>query len=230
MNAAVIVFVLIALAVGGLIGWLIGSRDGAAARQTVDKSAAAARRGGEGTRFQPLGRRTSSLLSRPAGGAREIVRAADRSAQGSQGEPFGAIPRDRQQVARRRAQDLSRAGRREVHAKAVTPVELLLQDLSGEAADDRKGARRPLCGLREAVELVRTGQGQVRDETRSLVNALRASPKARGRWGEQSLKNVLEQAGSKRIRRFPDGSVGRGRGRDGCARTSWCGCRAGESW
>ena len=28
-----------------------------------------------------------------------------------------------------------------------------------------------------------------------LVNALRSSPKARGRWGEQSLKNVLEQAG-----------------------------------
>src|SRR5207248_7181383 len=51
------------------------------------------------------------------------------------------------------------------------------------------------AGLREAVELVRTGQGQVRDETRHLVNALRASPKARGRWGEQSLKNVLEQAG-----------------------------------
>ena len=30
---------------------------------------------------------------------------------------------------------------------------------------------------------------------RNLVNALRSSPKARGRWGEQSLKNVLEQAG-----------------------------------
>src|SRR5690606_27070771 len=28
-----------------------------------------------------------------------------------------------------------------------------------------------------------------------LVNALRSSPKARGRWGEQSLRNVLEQAG-----------------------------------
>jgi DNA recombination protein RmuC len=51
------------------------------------------------------------------------------------------------------------------------------------------------AGLREAVELVRTGQGQVRDETARLVNALRSSPKARGRWGEQSLKNVLLQAG-----------------------------------
>jgi len=51
------------------------------------------------------------------------------------------------------------------------------------------------AGLREAVELVRTGQTQVRDEAARLVNALRASPKARGRWGEQSLKNVLENAG-----------------------------------
>jgi DNA recombination protein RmuC len=51
------------------------------------------------------------------------------------------------------------------------------------------------AGLREAVELVRAGQGQVRDETRNLVNALRSSPKQRGRWGEQSLRNVLEQAG-----------------------------------
>jgi DNA recombination protein RmuC len=49
--------------------------------------------------------------------------------------------------------------------------------------------------LREAVELVRSGQTQVRDETARLVNALRSSPKSRGRWGEQSLKNVLEQAG-----------------------------------
>ena len=51
------------------------------------------------------------------------------------------------------------------------------------------------AGLREAVDLVRAGQTQVRDEAAKLVNALRASPKARGRWGEQSLKNVLEQAG-----------------------------------
>jgi DNA recombination protein RmuC len=49
--------------------------------------------------------------------------------------------------------------------------------------------------LREAVTLLHAGHAQVRDETRNLVNALRSSPKARGRWGEQSLRNVLEQAG-----------------------------------
>jgi DNA recombination protein RmuC len=49
--------------------------------------------------------------------------------------------------------------------------------------------------LREQVKLLHAGHMQVRDETVRLVNALRASPKARGRWGEQSLRNVLEQAG-----------------------------------
>jgi DNA recombination protein RmuC len=49
--------------------------------------------------------------------------------------------------------------------------------------------------LKEQVSLLHAGHVQVRDETRNLVNALRSSPKARGRWGEQSLKNVLEQAG-----------------------------------
>ena len=50
-------------------------------------------------------------------------------------------------------------------------------------------------GLREQIEHVRTGQGQVRDEARRLVTALTSSPKQRGRWGEKSLENVLTQAG-----------------------------------
>ncbi|MGK2912502.1 MAG: DNA recombination protein RmuC [Sphingobium sp.] len=49
--------------------------------------------------------------------------------------------------------------------------------------------------LREAVEQVKLGQGQVRDETAKLVNALRAAPKTRGRWGEQQFKNLIETAG-----------------------------------
>lgn len=51
------------------------------------------------------------------------------------------------------------------------------------------------AGLREAVELVRAGQGQVRDEARRLVTALTSSPKQRGRWGEKGLENVLTMAG-----------------------------------
>ncbi len=83
-----------------------------------------------------------------------------------------------------------------------TKLQSLLQPVEATLKRYEEGLQRVekervdhYAGLREAVELVRTGQGQVRDETRNLVNALRSSPKARGRWGEQSLKNVLEQSG-----------------------------------
>src|SRR3954471_11068541 len=36
MDATVLLFVVVALAVGALIGWLLGSRDGAGAKQTVE--------------------------------------------------------------------------------------------------------------------------------------------------------------------------------------------------
>ena len=42
---------------------------------------------------------------------------------------------------------------------------------------------------------MRLGQERVSGEAAKLVNALRNAPKARGRWGEQQLRNVLETCG-----------------------------------
>jgi DNA recombination protein RmuC len=77
----------------------------------------------------------------------------------------------------------------------LAPVETTLRRYEEGLGKVEKERVDSYAALREAVELVRAGQSQVRDETRSLVNALRSSPKARGRWGEQQLKNVLEMAG-----------------------------------
>lgn len=49
--------------------------------------------------------------------------------------------------------------------------------------------------LNGQIEQLRLGQEQVRAEAVRLGNSLRNAPKARGRWGEQQLKNVLEQCG-----------------------------------
>jgi len=49
--------------------------------------------------------------------------------------------------------------------------------------------------LHGQIEALRTGQEAVRAEAMRLGNSLRNAPKARGRWGEQQLKNVLEQCG-----------------------------------
>lgn len=101
-------------------------------------------------------------------------------------------------------QFLERADQRfhQAGEKSEAQLKVLLQPVETTLKRYEEGLQRvekervdSYAGLREAVEQVRVGQGQVKDEAARLVNALRSSPKARGRWGEQSLRNVLEQAG-----------------------------------
>jgi DNA recombination protein RmuC len=49
-----------------------------------------------------------------------------------------------------------------------------------------------LAGL---IEGMRAGQEAIRREAQRLGNSLTNAPKARGRWGERALQNVLEQCG-----------------------------------
>src|SRR5688572_5692071 len=77
----------------------------------------------------------------------------------------------------------------------LQPVEATLKRYEEGLSKVEKERVGSYEALKEQVKLLHAGHMQVRDETVRLVNALRASPKARGRWGEQSLKNVLEQAG-----------------------------------
>lgn len=84
----------------------------------------------------------------------------------------------------------------ETQIKALlNPVEATLKRYEEGLGRVERDRVESYSALREQVEQVRTGQTQVREETARLVNALRSSPKARGRWGEQQLRNVLEMAG-----------------------------------
>jgi len=49
--------------------------------------------------------------------------------------------------------------------------------------------------LQGLIQSLRDGQEQVRREAQRLGNSLTNAPKARGRWGERALQNVLEQCG-----------------------------------
>ncbi|MCZ8370409.1 MAG: DNA recombination protein RmuC [Porphyrobacter sp.] len=49
--------------------------------------------------------------------------------------------------------------------------------------------------LAGVIEEMRKGQDEVRREAQRLGNSLTSGPKARGRWGERALQNVLEQCG-----------------------------------
>lgn len=77
----------------------------------------------------------------------------------------------------------------------LNPVETTLKRYEDGLARVEKDRVGSYAELREAVQQVHLGQGQVREETAKLVNALRAAPKTRGRWGEQQFKNLIETAG-----------------------------------
>ncbi|MGE4322207.1 MAG: DNA recombination protein RmuC [Sphingobium sp.] len=77
----------------------------------------------------------------------------------------------------------------------LTPVEATLKRYEEGLQRVEKDRIGSYAELREAVQQVQLGQGQVRDETAKLINALRAAPKTRGRWGEQQFRNLIETAG-----------------------------------
>jgi DNA recombination protein RmuC len=200
-TVSIILAVIIGVALGALIGWLYASRT----------SAADAERAARAAELQRLldavtGERDEALQAKAGlqADARNFeTRMAD--LQKSRDELVNQFREIGDKLLEKAHKDfLAKAGERfsEADKASESKLKALLQPVEATLKRYEEGLARVekervdhYAGLREAVELVRAGQGQVRDETRNLVNALRSSPKARGRWGEQSLRNVLEQAG-----------------------------------
>jgi DNA recombination protein RmuC len=194
MDAAVIAFVLVALSVGAALGWLWAAREAAGAKQTVENLRLQL---DEVVRERDANRGAVSELAALKAAQQEREKAFQQQIEALK-EAKESLSAQFHEIASKLLGDarnsfLEQAG--EKFTQAVSPVETLLKTYQEKLQTIEKERVDHYAGLREAVDLVRTGQGQVRDETRNLVNALRASPKARGRWGEQSLRNVLEQAG-----------------------------------
>ena len=205
MDASLIIVAIIALALGGLIGWLLGSRGGEQGRATAESlrlqlDGVVVERDRALGEIGPLNAELARLRAESEHFDQRMKDlAANRDALIAQFREIG------DQLLEKAHKDfLAKAGERFSEADKATqaklqnllqPVEATLKQYQSKLDAVEKERVDHYAGLREAVELVRTGQGQVRDETRNLVNALRSSPKARGRWGEQSLRNVLVQAG-----------------------------------
>ena len=98
----------------------------------------------------------------------------------------------------KRAQDrfAESEGKNEARIKALlAPVGERLKNYEDQVASleaKRVDSFGQLTGL---IEGMRAGQEAIRAEAQRLGNSQTNAPKARGRWGERALQNVLEQAG-----------------------------------
>lgn len=217
MDPGVIIGVaLVAALVGGLVGWLAGSRgiaEGKAVSEalrlqldSVREERDAAR--GESERLRSEREHVAAELA--AIRSAEQVRAEKHAEQVAQliaiqdglraqfAEVGGKLLENAQQ------QFLERADQRfkESEATSSDKIKNLLQPVHDrlqryeEAVGKVEEERRKDFGLLTGhIEAMKSGTERVSAEAAKLVNALRNAPKARGRWGEQQLRNVLESCG-----------------------------------
>ncbi len=78
--------------------------------------------------------------------------------------------------------------------ESVQPLQEMLEKYKTQLAELERKRESAYGGLHQYLENVAQTQVELRKETGSLVAALR-SPQVRGKWGEVSLKRVVELAG-----------------------------------
>ncbi|QNE30982.1 DNA recombination protein RmuC [Sphingomonas sp. NBWT7] len=222
MDPVVVVFVILALLAGLAAGWWLASRGVVVLRAERDARAEEAKRAivdlagvEERARTADSLRAELAAVRADRDGARGDVARLEAEARGFDArlaelrEAKDALTAQFSQVGQTllaEAQDrfLQRATERfrESEETAGQNLRAMLQPVSDRLQRYEEGVakveaeRRDAFGeLRGQIEQMRVGQESVRSEAAKLVNALRNAPKARGRWGEQQLRNVLESCG-----------------------------------
>jgi len=79
-------------------------------------------------------------------------------------------------------------------AQLVLPLRASLERTEAQVLSLERERREAFASLRTQIEALSGGQAQLSRETRNLATALRR-PEVRGRWGELSLRRIVELAG-----------------------------------
>jgi DNA recombination protein RmuC len=200
-----IIIGLVALALGALIGWLFASRQSAGAAQTVDTLRLQL---DEVVKERDLNREAAtrlaaleaSQLEREKGfeaRIKELVEAKEAlSAQFA--EISNKLLSEAQEAFLKRADQRFKQSEESAGSNLKALLQPVHERLERYETTVQKveAERRDAFGMLSGqIEAMRTGTERVSAEAAKLVNALRNAPKARGRWGEQQLRNVLETCG-----------------------------------
>ncbi len=212
----VIVVGLVALALGAAIGWLLGSRGGEQGKATAE----ALRLQLDGVRDErDAARAEVERASREREGlASELaaVRSAESIRAEKHAEQIAQLVEIQEGLRAQFAevggklldhaqkQFLERADQRFKQAEEnsgsnlkalLQPVHERLERYEQAVTRVEEERRKDFGLLTGHIEAMKSGTERVSAEAAKLVNALRNAPKARGRWGEQQLRNVLESCG-----------------------------------
>ncbi len=216
MDSSLLLFILLALAIGAGAGWFVGTRQAALYRKerddrTEDFRKAITDLAGMQAKLDEARQACADARAECAGltAAREAqersfqerlaeIKDAREALSAQFSEIGGKLLGEAQKNFLERADArFHQAGEKnEQKLKALLqPVETTLKRYEENLAVVEKERQGSYGELKAAVAQLTQGNESVRRETQRLANVMRSSPKARGRWGEEQLRTILEAAG-----------------------------------
>lgn len=204
-----LVAALVALFLGALIGWLFAGRQAGALRAERDGlaerfKAAVTDLAAESDARKAADLQLSALLAeqRARDAAHDAQIAQLREAQAALTAQFREVGQAMLGEAQKAFLERAEARFRQSEESAGQNLKALLSPVHERlekyerAVTKVEADRQSAFGiLHGQIESMRAQNERVSSEAAKLVNALRNAPKARGRWGEQQLRNVLESCG-----------------------------------
>src|SRR4051812_27663714 len=115
--------------------------------------------------------------------------AASQMAQSAQGVAEAILRRNEEAVLAR-----EQVAQAKIEAQ-LAPVAKSLKEFQEHVAKVEKSRAEETGGLKEQISALLLASTATQDEARKLSAALRRGAGVQGRWGEQTLRNVLEAAG-----------------------------------
>jgi len=205
MDPAVILFVILALVVGAVVGWLIGSKQAAAAKEVTDNlrsqlNAVTEERDANRDAATRLAAIQAAQDERDRSYQERLdeLKSLETKVETRFSELVGKAVEQAHDAFLKRADEKFGASGKENAAKLETllqPVQDSLKRYEHGLTEIEKARNDSYGALKEAVAQLAQGNDVVRRETQRLANVMISSPKHRGRWGEEHLKNILESAG-----------------------------------
>jgi DNA recombination protein RmuC len=145
------------------------------------------------SRLQMFQEKEAALIALRGEIEREIKALASEALKGNQDSFLKLANEVFEKHARTSAGEVEQ--KRQAIEALLAPMAKTLEEYRRSLTDLERARVEAYAGLANELRNVVQTQSAVRAETSKLVNALRAAPKTRGRWGEHQLHNVLELAG-----------------------------------